>query len=82
MLVLIVAAVRRGAQGLLTALLVLAIVAILAAMMLPALSRAKAKAQRISAVNNLKQIALAARTWAIDNWQRAAAQLRGHEGMS
>jgi type II secretory pathway pseudopilin PulG len=67
LLVLIVAAVRRGAKGLLAALFVLAIVAILAAMMLPALGRAKAKAQRISAVNNLKQIALAARTWAIDN---------------
>jgi len=66
-LVLIVAAVRRGARGLLTALAVLAIVAILAAMLLPALSRAKSKAQRISAVNNLKQIALAWRTWAIDN---------------
>ena len=67
LLVLIVAAARRGAKGLLTTLFVLAIVAILAAMMLPALSRAKAKAQRISGVNNLKQIALAARTWAIDN---------------
>jgi type II secretory pathway pseudopilin PulG len=66
-LVLVVAAVRRGAQGLLTVLVVLAIVAILAAMMLPALSRAKSKAQRISAVNNLKQIGLAFRTWAIDN---------------
>jgi type II secretory pathway pseudopilin PulG len=66
-LVLVVAAVRRGAQGLLTVLFVLAIVAILAAMLLPALSRAKSKAQRISAVNNLKQIGLAARTWSIDN---------------
>jgi len=66
-LVLVVAAVRRGAQGLLTVLSVLAIVAILAAMMLPALSKAKSKAQRISAINNLKQVGLAARTWAIDN---------------
>jgi type II secretory pathway pseudopilin PulG len=66
-LVLIVAAVRRGAQGLLTVLFVLAVVAILGAMMLPALSRAKSKAQRISAVNNLKQIGLAAKTWATDN---------------
>jgi type II secretory pathway pseudopilin PulG len=66
-LMLIVAAVRRGAKGLVTVMVVLAIVAILAAMMLPALSRAKAKAQRISGVNNLKQIALAARTWSIDN---------------
>ena len=42
-------------------------VAILASMMLPALSKAKAKAQRISAVNNLKQVALAARPYANDH---------------
>jgi type II secretory pathway pseudopilin PulG len=66
-LVLVVAAARRGAKGLLTTMAVLGIVVILAAMLLPALARAKAKAQRISAVNCLKQIGLAARTWAIDN---------------
>ena len=70
---------RRGAQGVVTALCVLAIVAILAAMLLPALSRAKSKAQRISAVNNLKQIGLAASTWAMDNGERAAAELRGDD---
>jgi type II secretory pathway pseudopilin PulG len=66
-LMLVIAAIRRGVQGAVTVLVVLAIVAVLAAMMLPALSRAKSKAQRISAVNNLKQIGLAARTWSIDN---------------
>jgi len=35
--------------------------------LLPALARAKSKAQRISCVNNLKQVGLAFRTWGLDN---------------
>ena len=76
----VVPPLRPTSFTLIELLVVIAIISILASLLLPALARGKAQAQRIKCVSNQRQIALSFIMWSDDNNQKFPWQVSPSQG--
>jgi len=66
----------RAAFTLVELMCVVAVVAVLALVLLPAIVQAPDRSRRVNCINNLKQLGLGTKTWALDNEGKASSQLK------
>jgi len=71
---------RTHGLTLIEVMIVVAVLAVLLALLLPAMRSQGGQAQRINCVNNLKQIALSHRQWALDNNDRYPMKVSNTNG--
>src|SRR6266513_4458959 len=73
---------RISAFTLLELLVVISIIVVLAALLLPALAKTKAKANRIACLNNLKQIGAASHLFANEHGDKFPVEVSTNQGGS
>ena len=66
---------RSSGLTLIEAMIVVVVLAVLVAMFLPALARSQRRSSRVGCVNNLKQVGLSFRQWALDSSDKFPTQV-------
>ncbi len=73
---------RKKAFSAMELFVTIACLALLAAILLPALAKSKARSSRVNCNNNMKQIGLAFRSWSLDNGDHFPMQVSVNNGGS
>jgi hypothetical protein len=71
---------QRGDISLIDLIAIIAAVVIVAGVMLPMLAKSRVRPKQINCINNLKQVGLSFRLWALDNGDKVPAAVSTNEG--